>query len=397
MNPAEDLELRIRRLRMTTTDAVDQRILADASAVLKNSPSVLLDTQRSRVWSSIMRNKWTKLAAALLIAATLGAITFHHQTATVAYALEQTLKANLGLRSIHIRVKPAEKGLSEAWAQFGEDGELLRLRMSFPNTEDGAKEVVWQENKAEVWFKTKKTATVVYEKGMLKHVRETLAAFDPKVATEELREAEAKGKVEIETREPSAEGEPITLVVSFKDSPNRREICRINSQTKLVEQIETYILVDGEYKSVSRHDYLEYNREIPPEIFVLDIPSGVTRFDTTTQEVGLSKGDLTDKEIAVRVAREFFEALIAKDYGRAGSVFGGWPASKMEEMFGKIEFLRIISVGDPTPHPDPRTQFLQVPVEVEGRVEGETGVTTFTPNIRAVHGQPDRWAIGGGI
>ena len=55
------------------------------------------------------------------------------------------------------------------------------------------------------------------------------------------------------------------------------------------------------------------------------------------------------------------------------------------------------SVGDPTPHPDPRTRFLQVPCEVELRVGGETHVRTFTPNIRAVYNQPDRWVIGGGI
>ena len=397
MNSTDDLEKRIKRLQVTTTDAVDQRILADASAALENPPSTLLDAHRSSVWRNIMRNKWTKLAAALLIAATLGTITFHRQMATVAYALEQTLEANLGLRTIHIRIAPAGQGLSEAWAQFGEEGELLRLRMIFPNTEDGAKEVVWQENKAEVWFKTKKGATVVHEKEMLKRFPDMMTAFDPKVAMEQLHKAQANGKVEIETQEPSEEGDPVTLVVSFKDSPGKREIYQINPQTKLVEKIEKYRLVGDRHELVSRHEYLEYNQEIPPETFVLDIPADVTRVDTTTQKVGLSKGDLTDSQIAVKVAREFFEALIAKDYGRGGVILSGMPASKMEEMFGKIEFLRIISVGDPTPHPDARTQFLQVPCEVEIRVEGQTHVRKFMPNIRAVYNQPDRWAIGGGI
>ncbi len=121
------------------------------------------------------------------------------------------------------------------------------------------------------------------------------------------------------------------------------------------------------------------------------------RIDMTTQVVGLSKGDLTDEEIAVKVAREFFEALIAKDYGRAGAIYSGMPASRMKEGFGRIEFLRIISVGDPTPHPRAETRFLQVPCEVELRVEGQTQVKKFMPNIRAVYNQPDRWAIGGGI
>lgn len=397
MNPTEDLEKRIKRLRVTTCDVVDRRILADASAALENRSLTLIDANWSSVWRNIMRSKWAKLAAVLLVAAILGTITFHRQMATVAYALEQTLEANLGLQTIHIRIKPAGKGLSEAWAQFGEDGKLLRLRMIFPSTEDGAKEVVWQEDKAEVWFKTKKGATVVHEKEMLKRFPDMMTAFDPKVAMEQLHKAQAEGKVVIETKEPSVEGEPITLVVSFNDSLDKREIYRIHPQTKLVEQIERYHLVDDQWDSVSRHEYLEYNQEIPPEIFVLDIPPDVTRVDTTTQEVGLSKGDLTDDQIAVKVAREFFEALIAKDYGRAGVVYSGMPASKMEEIFGKMEFLRIVSVGDPTPHPNVLTRFLQVPCEVELRVEGQTHVKKFMPNIRAVYNQPDRWAIGGGI
>lgn len=399
MNPRDDLERRIKGIRVTTTEVLDRRILADASAGLENPQPTptLLDAHRSSVWRIVMRNNWTRLAAALLIVAALGTITLLRQVDTVAYGLEQTLEANAGLRYIHIRVDPAGSGLSEAWAQFGEDGELLRLRMIFPKTEDGAKEVVWQEDKAEVWFKTKGHAVVVHEKEMLKRIPEMLASFDPKVATKQLHEAQANGKVEIETRDPSGEGEPITLVVNSNDSPDKQAIYRVNSQTKLVERIERYRLAGDKRELVSPHEYLEYNQEIPPEKFVLDIPSNVMRIDTTTQDVGLSKGDLTDDQIVVKVAREFFEALIAKNYGRAGGLYEGMPASRMEEVYGRIEFVRIISVGDPIPHPRAETRFLQVPCEVELRVNGQTHVKEFMPNIRPVYGQPDRWGIGGGI
>jgi len=345
-----------------------------------------------------MESNWTKVAAALLIVGALGTIMLVRQLDTPAYGLEQTLEANQGLRSIHIRVEPARQGsLSEAWAQFGEDGKLLRLRAIFPKTEDGAKEVVWQEGEAEAWFKTKKHVLVARDKTVLERFRKMLAAFDPKVAMEQLHEAEAKGKVEIEKQGPAAEGDPITLVVSFNDSPDKQEIYRINPQTKLVEKIEKYVLADDEWKLTSRHEYLEYNQEIPPETFVLDVPADVTRIDWMTQKVGLAKGDLTDGEIAVKVAREFFEALIAKDYGKAGALMAGMPASRIEEGFGKIEFVRIISIGAPTPHPDKRTRFLQVPCEVEVRVAGQAHAEKFTPLIRPVYSQPDRWAIEGGI
>jgi hypothetical protein len=398
MNPTHDLEERIKRIRVTTTDALDQRILADALAGLENTQPTPLDARRSSIWRTVMTSKWTKLAAALLIVATLSTITYLRQTANTAYALEQTREANRRLRYIHIRVEPAGQGLSEAWAQFGEEGEPRRLRMIFPNTTDGAKEVVWQQNKAEVWFKTKKVATVVHEKELLKRMPKMLQAFDPRACIEQLHEAQAKGEVSIETREPSAKGDPITLVASFNASQDKREaIYQINPRTKLVERIEMYRLADGERELVSRLEYLEYNQEVPPGTFVLDIPSDVMRVDTTTQAVGLSKGGLTDGQIAVKVAREFFEALIAKDYRRAGIACSGLPASKVKEMLGETEFLEILSVGDPTPHPDPRTEFLQVPCKVKFRVEGKTDVKTYVLCIRAIYGRPDRWGIQGGI
>ena len=96
-------------------------------------------------------------------------------------------------------------------------------------------------------------------------------------------------------------------------------------------------------------------------------------------------------------ARQFFEALIVEDYTRAGRLYSGMPAAKMAEVFGKFKFLRIVSIGQPRPHRDPATGFLQVPCQVEIEADGERSIITPTANVRRVIGQPGRWAIGGGI
>ena len=87
--------------------------------------------------------------------------------------------------------------------------------------------------------------------------------------------------------------------------------------------------------------------------------------DQINQTIGLAKGDLTNDEIAAKVAQEFFEALIAEDYRKAGLLYEGIPAEKMKEMFGRFKFQRIVEVGKPVAgkHPDPTA--LQVPVTVE--------------------------------
>jgi len=382
-----------------TGDTLDQRILADALARLENRQSTTtpLDLLGSSVWRTMMRSNWTKLAAAVLLVAIAGTLMSLRQTASTAYALEQTLEANRGLRYVHLRFDGEGGELREAWAEFDEKGQLARLRMDFPKTEDGAKEVLWENGKAEVWLKTKGHAVVLHAKEEIAELVKELAPFDPKVVMEQLHQAEAKGKVEIETQEPSKEGDPITLVADYKDAPGKREIYRVNPVTKLVEQRKSYLLVDGEYKLMGLLEYLSYNEAVPEGTFVLDIPPDALRVDWTTQEVGLAKGDLTNEQIAVKVAREFFEALIAKDYNRAGKMFGGLPGARLEQAFGKMDFVRIVSIGEPTPHPDHRTRFLRVPCEVEIRMGEETRIQKFTPSIRANECQPDRWAIDGGI
>jgi len=120
--------------------------------------------------------------------------------------------------------------------------------------------------------------------------------------------------------------------------------------------------------------------------------------DQTTQEIGLPKDDLTDEQIAMKVAREFFEALIAEDYAKAGRLYEGIPAEKLKDAFsGEGRVLRVVSVGTPTPHPNRAPRFLRVPCQIEIEVNGQREIKTFTPFIRPVYNQPDRWGIGGGI
>lgn len=379
-----------------------ERILLYASAAWADRPTTRIDANRlsarhTSTWISVLSNNLFRIAAALLLATTAAVFVFQPELGKVAYAIEQTLEANLGLRFIHIRIEPSGRGLSEAWAEFGADGKPVRLRMVFPDTEDGAKESIWQEGKAEVWFKDKKGVSVVHEPEMLKVFPQMIQVFDPRRAMQQLYKAQAQKKVSVEIKESTTAGEPITLLVTPTGSGKQREVYHVDPQTKLVERIEKFRFADGKWKFIGRHEYLDYNQEIPLANFAFDLPDDVTRVDTTSQLVGLAKGDLSDEEVAVKVARQFFEALIDKDYATAGTILSGMPATKMEELFGKSEFVRIISVGQAVPHPDIRTHFLQVPCEVEFQVNGEKQVKTFMPNIRAVYNQPDRWAIGGGI
>lgn len=364
--------------------------------------AALAQSTQTSLRRTIMKRHWPKLAAAaVIIVAVVLSITILEKSPTVAYALEQTIQANHSVRTIHIkRYIPENEQPEEYWAEFDETGQLLRCRIEAPKTEDGPKTVLWQDDKAEVWFKAKNSHVIINDKTVALHWRSIIEEIDPKLGIKRLEERQANKEVEVEIEEPSKKGQSIRLTVLYLENsqtPGRRLILQIDPVTKFLTQIEHYELVQGDYQLESRQEILGYNQPIDPLMFTLQVPDDVIRIDQVNNIVGLEKGDLSDDEISVKVAREFFEALIAKDYAKAGQLYEGMPAAQMEKFFGHINFIRIVSVGQVSPHPIVLTRFLCVPCEVEIEVDGKKFIKKFTPNIRAVYGQPNRWGIGGGI
>jgi hypothetical protein len=333
------------------------------------------------------------LAAGLVICVSL--VSSSHP----AYALEQTAQANNQIKTCHVRCSGG--GVGEAWIEMNPDGTPYRARLDFPKTEDGAKVVILTADKAEVWLKDKKAHVFVTEKDALAQIAQMRKQFDPKAAFEELQAMKASGKVEVTTQEPAKAGDPITLTATSKDDAAQRAVFTVNPNTKLVERMTKYCQHDGQWQPTGFIEYLDYNKEIDPRLFQLDVPKDVVTVDQINQNIGLVQGDLTKAEIAAKVVKEFFEALIAEDYAKAGLLLEGMPAEKMKEVFGRLKFHRIVEIGKPLAgkHPDPTA--LQVPakVEVEGMRDkaGTKEVHQFTPYVRPVHGRPDRWDICGGI
>ena len=182
----------------------------------------------------------------------------------------------------------------------------------------------------------------------------------------------------------------------MQESPDRRDVYHIDPDTKLLQKIEKFKGKGENEKLGLQVTYLDYNQAPADDLFTLNPPADAIRIDQTTQEIGLPKGDLTDEQIAMKVAREFFEAVIAGDYAKAGRLYEGIPAEKVKEVLsGEGKVLRVVSVGTPTPHS--ATRSLQVLCQIEVEINGHRETKTYHPFIRPVYGQPDRWGIIGGI
>lgn len=321
-----------------------------------------------RVKNMILAHKRLSVATAATATALAAGLILHvfmFSSSNVAYALEQTVQANNHITSYHAKLL-TPNGVHETWVQLNPDGTPLRARIDYPKTTDGDKVVILSEGKAEVWFKDTKGYTVVPEKNALERILTEQRNCDPKLAFEELQTRKEAGKVVIETKESAKEDGYLTLTVTPKDTSDRREVFEINSNTKLAERVTYYQRQGDQWEQVRLIEYLDYNKEIDPKVFNLDLPKDVVTSNQISRKPGLVKGNLTDEQIATKLAREFFEALIAEDYDKAGLLLGGGvPAEKMKEMFGSYKYLRIVEMEKPKPGPNPDIYAFSVPVKIE--------------------------------
>jgi hypothetical protein len=329
----------------------------------------------------------TALAASLLLYAAL------FSSSTPAYALEQTAQANNYVTTYHVKITPpaathdVTNGLSEGWVQVDAEGTPLRARLDYPETNDGAKVVIFSAGKAEWWNKSNKSHGFVPAKDALDVMTKMQYVADPKLLFAELQAARARGEVQVATKEPAKAGEPVMLTVTSEHRPDFRRVLEVDPKTKLLARATTYRRLGNQWKQVELREFLDYNKEIDPRVFQLDLPNDVITLDQINKEVGLPKGNLTDDEIATKVVRTFFEALIAEDYEKAGLLLGGISAEKMKEVFGgHFKVFRIVETGKPTPAPNPEMHALQVPIKVEWDMK-RTLIKQISPKVRTTDEQ----------
>jgi len=355
----------------------------------------------------VMKSPITKLAAAavIIIAVTLGLTTILDKSVTSAYAIEQTIQASHSVRYIHVKsfFLPHEEPI-EGWVEFDPSGQIKNMRINKPawmTPTDGETVIVWKDGKMKFWIKKKNFLIIQKDQEIAAQVLSTVEQLDPKHAVANILQLQDDGDTKVEIEEPENKAEPIIITATSlveNDLSFQRVVLFVDQATRLLNSVETYQLKDGEYIHFTTIEFYDYNIPIDSKMFTLDnIPSDAMRVDETTQEIGLLQGDLTDNEIAVEVVRQFFEALIARDYAKAGRMFGGVPGERVQKKYGHIRFVRIVSIGKPVLNPV--TTELKVPYVVE--VE-ENGIITewktkynYIP-VRQVHGQPGRWATTGG-
>ena len=404
MKSLKDIQKIVTQFNVKPGPEMRSKVLDEALEIQRNRKQQ--STSGTCTWRLIMNKPITKLATvAAVLVIIVSAVTILDHTARPAYAMEQTIQASHSVQYLHIKsfmVSISDEPI-ECWVEFEPSGQVKNIRINKPawmDPGDGETVIVWKDNKAKLWVKKKNFLVTLKDKEIAAQVLSMVEQLDPKHAVANILQAQEQGDTKVEIEEPENKADPIIITATSlveNNLPFQRAVLFVDQATKLLNSAETYQLKDGEYIHFFTVEFYDYNIPIDSQMFTFDnLPDDVMRMDQTTQEVGLVQGDLTNEEIAVEVIRQFLQALIAKDYAKAGRMWGGVPAERMKKAYGQIRFIRIISIGEPEPRP--KMSALYVPCTVE--IEENGKISQWHPEhsyVRQVHGQPERWEIIGGF
>jgi len=417
MRPEENIEKLIKSLHFKASAELHNRTLNDALEAREKSKNTKSAKPEQSVWRMIMKNRITKPAAACAIIAIAAVLVMYLERATPsAYAIEQTIEANRGIKQLYFEYyAPSDsKVAKECWVEFDETGQPKNVRTNLHK--HGGEQLivqVWREGNTQMWRKEKNMLLCFEAEAYTAKIFYFVSRYDPRRAVETLYEQQKKGRVKVEIEEPPNRSDPIIIRGTFvpgkyllerPNMPSFRDVLYVDRKTKLVTAIEVYELRDGEDKYRGVWKYSNYDKPFDADVFDLEdeLPQDVRRIDMMALDIGVEVGDLPEEEVAVKVVRQFYEALMEKDCAKAIKFMGSSydpddraeKQRELEQLLEQLSVVRIVSIGEPKTRATDPVPALRVPCIIECEKDGEI-IKHSEPRIVVgqVLGVLDRWAI----
>jgi hypothetical protein len=403
MRPADDIRRFIDKAAVSTNAKADKTMLDIVLMAHEKAIDKASVANRPSLRSIVMRSPITKLAAAaVVVVAVVLFLGLWDKSVPSAYALEQTIEANRGIRYLHLKVFTAgQDEPREGWLEFGEDGQAKNVRAYMPqwaSPVDGPRVLVWKNGTVQMWLQKQNRVVTLKADNPQQELNTMMRELDPRLALARINDLKAQGKAEVTIEEPSDKTQPIKVTATYtadSDSPGQRKVLFVDPATKLLNTMELYQLKDGQYSLKGRIELPEYNQPIDPKMFDLtsQAPADAERLDLGGTDLGLLQGQLSDVEVATAVVRRFFEALIARDYATASRFLPPYGADAIKQQCGSARVLRIVSVGPAAPTGSPSREVV-VPCTIEIEENGKSSSETLKGlTVHPLDAQVGRWTI----
>jgi hypothetical protein len=374
-----------------------------SQAIRKPHPRRLLDLGRV-----IMRSPITKfaVAATIIVAVVISVSVFNKTVPTViptAFGIEQVIAASDNIRYLHVKKIWADrKEADEFWIKSDEQGHVEKARYYLPKTEDGVKLITWTPEGTELWFKSKRWLALIQTKRIEAWMQRILEQCQPKFVMQQLLKEKKKGKVDIDIQKPTEKQKPALIIARYKNEQKiKKSIYYIDQATDLITRIEHYRNEDDHELLDMTVEFSNYNIPIDEKMFSLkdEVPKDVRIADRLNQICGVPQGDMNDAQAAVETIRQYLQALIDKDYKKAGLICLGMLEEDAKKDFCWCNITSIVSIGPPIAQSKWREHGFKVPFEIEvvnpdGRTITCKARHYVSPGDDEMH--PEQWNITSG-
>jgi hypothetical protein len=335
----------------------------DAFAALGQPDRTESAAKQPHIWRIIMKNRITKYAAAaVIIIALYLLLQIPSGLLPTAYGLQDTIEAYSSIRWLHIYESHTISNgtrATEIWLGCDEQGNVTRMRLQSDDVGEpvGSLVIAGNSESSQAWLARHNLELVGYgDPSVL--LSYDVSELDPKFLFERLFEQEKRDEAIVDVNEPKDKREAVIITVTYprgSRSENWKKVFYIDQATKLVTKIDKFELRDEVFQHIKTLKFFDYNQQIDQMMFTLDgdVPAGARVVDLSEVHVGLLQRDMTDEEVATAITQQFFEAVIAKDFYRAGQLYLGAPDFLVEQAFMGANVVKIISVGPAHPDPDP--------------------------------------------
>jgi len=367
MKPERNIEEQVRDLRHPADAETHDRILGKLLSTLRERKRQSVGKQPT-LRRIIMKSPITKLAAAamvtLAVALPVSFLIRSTPTASAAQIFYQAVEAMNGLTSFHIQVRmrtpPGDNfnviGLDrdfttiDFWKQCTDD-EWGKWRLEEPG-----RIVVMDGQTSTMLMKNTNTVHQVQDLRPERYWKECLVEVDKVMAREALNASERPAEF-TSYRETGPDGREMIVVSvemqskvpptdhlrnKYIENSDHLKIYRFNAETKLLEDVEIYVHDSGREVLVFQLVEAEYNTDLDPSLFTLELPADVIR--TTTPQV-LVDNEKYEQMTPREAATAFFAACSAENWDELVKFLGQTGVSqRMQDYLGGLE---VISLGEP--------------------------------------------------
>ncbi|NQT01120.1 MAG: hypothetical protein HQ580_03795 [Planctomycetes bacterium] len=362
MRPRENIEKIIKKFNVDVNTRKDQEIFDELRRIQTKSKQPAPGISAITIWRILMKSRMTKLAAAaVIIIALVVLLQIPDSLLPTAYALQDTIEAYNSIRWLHVNQsgRASTEIRTELWLGCDEQGNVTKMRLESDNAGDSVGSLILAggSDSSEVWLPKHNLHLTGYGDASIM-LGFNVSELDPKLLIEKLLKQQDRGEVIVDIDEPAQKTEPIIVTVTYPQSSrseNWKKVFHIDQANKLLTKIDKYELRDQQFQHVRTLEFSDYNQPIDQMMFTLtgDVPADAQVVDVSDIEAGLLQGDMTEEEVAVEITRQFFEAVIAGNFSRAGQLYLAAPDFLVEKAFMGANMVKIISLGPGHPDPDP--------------------------------------------